>query len=215
MKHPLLAALLFALGGAAVPAAHAQAPAPATAAAPHKITGFRSARFGMTAAEVRAAIMKDFQAADNVITEVENPVEKTRVLAVRLASLAPAPGPAVLAYVLGARSQRLERVNVTWRTGPAPTETDRNAMGAAGVQLAGYLQGLGWKPGGMVTGVSEGPNAVLLFAGVDDANAAVELHLTGVYLTGTQGISAPPSGPTVLRVAYIRDLKKPDVAGQP
>ena len=68
------------------------------------------------------------------------------------------------------------------------------------------------QPGGSVSNQREGPNAVLLFAGVDPRDAAVEVHLSGIYLTGTNGVSAPPSGPAMLRVAYVRDLRQPDVA---
>jgi hypothetical protein len=211
MHHPFRH-LLLAAAVLCTPA-WAQQPSPATAPQPlHAVTGFRSALFGMTAAEVRAAIARDFNAAPDVITEVENPLEKTKVLAVRLASLEPAPGPVVLTYVLGAATQRLVHVNLTWASGPAPSDEERNRMGVAGLQLANHFRGLGWKPGGAILSQREGANAVLLFAGVDPKDAAVEVHLAGIYLTGKDGVSASPAGPVTLRVSYIANLRKRDVA---
>jgi hypothetical protein len=210
MRGPMRSFFLFAVAAFVAMPLFAQTP---TAPQPHQVTGFRSALWGMTAQEVRAAIRQDFAATDDAITEIDNPAEQTRVIAVKLASLEPAPGPAVLAYVLGARTKRLVRVNVTWTSDANPSDPDRNRMGAAGLQLAAHFRGLDWKAGGTVTNQREGANAVLLFAGVDPKDAAIELHLDGVYLTDAKGTGNAPSGPVKLRIAYIADLRRPDVAG--
>src|SRR5262245_48533831 len=70
------------------PAPPPAAPAPAAPATPKSdptetaVDGFRSARFGMTEAQLRAAIKSDFKVADAAIKVFTHPVEQTRVLQV-------------------------------------------------------------------------------------------------------------------------------------
>jgi hypothetical protein len=204
---------LLALAGAAiVPAAPAAAQATAQPATPFRITGFRSARFGMPMPELRQAIARDFPAAPaDALTEVDNPTERTRVLLLRLPALEPGPGPATVSYVVSAADQRLTHANVVWQTGAAPSDAERNQIALAGVQLARYFREQAWKPDGAVTGIANGPNSILLFAGVDPQDALVEVVASGVPLSaGPGGASAPaPTGPALLRVGYSAKLARP------
>jgi len=78
----------------------------------YEVTGFRDVRFGMTEAEVRAAVKKSFAAPDADIKTSTNPTEGTSLLVVRVGSLDPGPGPATLTYIFGNKSKKLIQVNV-------------------------------------------------------------------------------------------------------
>ncbi|OWQ93171.1 hypothetical protein CDN99_01335 [Roseateles aquatilis] len=200
-----LCLLALSLGAVA-----ADAPAARAAPAPFQIKGFRSAHFGMTADQVRAAIQHDFKVGPDAVREFDNDVEKTRVVVVALPALEPGPGPASVSYILGATSRKLMHVNVMWSSPDQPSNDERAKIAAAGLQLTHYFRQQTWKPDGVTTAVPSGPNGLVLFAGIDPNNALVEVRLTGVAITGA---SAPaPTGPARLRVAYAATIGKQDVA---
>lgn len=172
--------------------------------APHAVTGFRSALFGMDAAAVRQAIAQDFKAPPEALREVDNPAESTRVLVLRLPALEPGPGEANVSYILAPGSRRLVSVRVVWSTPPTPTEDERNRVAAAGLQLASYFTGLAWGAGQSMTNRADGPGTVVLFAGVDARKAAVEVRLSGVALVPSGGaVVPPPAGPAQLTLGYF------------
>lgn len=179
--------------------------------AEYAVTGFRGALFGMSADEVRQAIARDFKPAEGAVTEIDNPVEGTRILVLRLPKLDPAPGPAVVSYILGSTSRRLVHVNVVWTTGEKPLESLRDEISAAGVLLNNYLRSQKWKPGKTTGGLPEGPNGIALFIGVDSKNAAIELRLGGVTVTGPNGPGPAATGPTQLQLSYIANVTNPDI----
>lgn len=168
----------------------------------HRVTGFRSARFGMNEEELRAAIVHDFAPAADALQTVENPAEGTRALVVRLAALEPGPGAATVSYILGAVSHRLTHVNVVWSTGDTPDEALRQRMVDAGGRLARYFQQLGWRPGATTSRLAPDGSYAVLFAGVDAQDAALELKISGVTTQRRGQAAVTPKGPAVLRVAY-------------
>jgi hypothetical protein len=89
----------------------AQAP---TKAATAKVTGFRSAQFGMTVDEVTKAIAKDFHIAAADVRTEHNPTERTTDLIIHADDLQAGAGPTAIAYIFGYSSQRLFQVNVAW-----------------------------------------------------------------------------------------------------
>ena len=114
------------------------------------------------------------------------------VVVVDLPALDPGPGTAAVTYLFGAASKRLMHVNVAWTSAPTATEAERNRYTGAGLQLAKYFQGLPWKVDGTTANRPQGPNGLLLFAGLDRKNSAVELHLDGIAIV-------QPSGPGPVR----------------
>ena len=80
----------------------------------YEVTGFRDARFGMTEADVRAAVKKSLAVQDADIKTGANPTEGTALLIVRVDSLDPGPGPATITYIFGNKSKKLIQVNVVW-----------------------------------------------------------------------------------------------------
>ncbi|OUN01319.1 MAG: hypothetical protein BAA04_11685 [Firmicutes bacterium ZCTH02-B6] len=177
----------------------------------HRVAGFRSVRFGMTAEEVRQAIRRDFGVGEDEIESLLNLEQGTLVLAVTVPSLPPGPGPASVYYILGASTERLMYINVVWSTSEDPTDAEREQMVIAGLQLGNYFLRLQWRPEAIVTTVVLGPGEVVVFAGVDPDGAGVQVILRGVPMADEAGQPVPLSGPAMLQVAYAADFGQPDV----
>lgn len=196
-------------------ASAASASEPGQPVASHRVTGFRSARFGMDEDELRAAIARDFGAAADALQVTGHPTEGTRALVLRLAALEPGPGAATISYLLGATSHRLIHVNVVWSTGNAPDEAQRQRMVEAGGQLARYFQQLGWRPGATTSRLAPDGSHAVLFAGVDPRDAALELRISGVQVQRLGQPAIAPRGPAVLRVAYFATSAGGDIEASP
>ena len=220
--HSVLLAALVAAGlpasaqtaaSAAKPAAKPAAKAAPAAKAPFLIKGLRSAQWGMSEAEVRAAIAKDFKPADAAITAFDNPAEKTHVVAVHLDGLAPAPGAVNITYIFGATTRKLIHVNVVWSTGPAPTQPERDQMAAGGVELSKYFMDQAWRAGATGAGAAPDASYFIFFQGADPQGSAVELRGAGISIVLKKG-DAPsqPTGPATLRLAYYATTGASDTA---
>lgn len=181
---------------------------------PASVIGFRSARFGMTEAEVRAAISRDFGVPPGKPITTTDRTTGRQILLLRLSSIEPGPGLATLAYVLEAKSSRLTAVNITWSeaTGEEPRLISAAAM------LAADFLGRTWKPFTTARGIPVGPRSLIVFAGGDEQGAGVELRLDGVPYarSGKVGASAEnktaPGGAATLRVVYADHVPQPDIA---
>lgn len=178
----------------------------------HRVVGFRSAHFGMDEAQVRSAIAQDFKSAADGMSMLKNPAENTEVLLLRVAELEPGPGPASISYIFGAKSRRLMHVNVVWKTGETPSDEARNKIAAAGMQLTNYFLGLSWKPGASASGLPDGSNGLILFAGLDPNNAGVEVRVSGVATYDAEKVSSKAEGAAQLVLSYVADIKNPDIA---
>jgi hypothetical protein len=209
----LLAGLMIAGPSLAAPETQAPAAAPTPS---YQITGFRSAKFGMTQAQVRAAAAADFGAAIK-ITENGNPAEGTTALQLDVAHLDPGPGAAQVTYIFGATSHTLAHVNVVWVTGPEPTADERAGIVTAAIQLAHYFQTLPEPLKASLAAQPIGPNGLMLFAGVDQQGAGIEVAAEGISYQVTaksddkKTDSPAPKGPALLRISYIRNVANPDI----
>lgn len=183
------------------------APAPgAPAADEFRLNGFRSANFGMTADQVRAAIRRDFPAVADRVETTENAIERTTVLTVTVPDLLPNAGPALIAYVIGFRSRQLVQVTITWGGQINPQFRPEQALGAAR-QLQSYFAGLGHRPDSIVTNAQQRDGSILIYAGDDAQRRRTLLVLSNVI--GAEG--RPPEGPPIMQLSYIRDPQTPDV----
>jgi hypothetical protein len=182
----------------------------------YEVSGFRDARFGMSEQEVRAVASKTLGVKPADITGAVNPIEGTTVLTARVAALDPAPGPVLVAYILGYASKKLGQVNVIWGQDTPNDKPDPNAMIAAGTRLERYFAGYSWAKDTTRAGVPVGENTVVLFAGEDEKKGAVRLILDGVKYQmqrdGKETTSPEPKGPPKLLINYIADRETPDVA---
>jgi hypothetical protein len=226
----VLAALAAVVGLAiASPAGWAQAPAPGTTATPpapgpspapapakpaYEVSGFRGARFDMDETQVRAAIQTDFAVKPEAIKVVPNAMERTTALVVSLPTLDPGPGAATVVYILGYKTKKLIQVNVVWTQNVAPDKADSGPYLVAGVQLANYFNGFGWRDGKVTMGAPSGPNTLLLFAAEDGKTGAVQVVVDGVAFERKDGkVETAPQAPgsVSLRVAYIANRTTPDI----
>lgn len=180
----------------------------------YEVTGFRDVRFGMTEAEVRAAVTKSLNAKPADMTAAVNPVEGTNVLTVELASLDPGPGASRVAYIFGYTSKKLIQVNVIWGEDAPAQSTD--AIVAAGTRLQRYFAGFGWRKDGAAVGIPVGENTVVLVAGDDEKKGSVRLIADRVKYQaqreGNQLNSPDPKGPPKLIINYIAGRENPDIA---
>ena len=215
MQSLLLAALLAAAEAAAAepraqaPAQPREAEAPGrTAEAAAAVEGFRSAKFGMTEAELRAAIRRDFpQAAERIVSE-QTPVERTLVLTVTVPNLIPDAGTARISYILGHQSKRLIQVTIVW--GPPADPTVRpEALVNAAEALRAYFASLGWRPGSVAGGVSLADGSTLVFRGLDEQGRMAQLQLMPAQ--AATGAAANAQRAFALRLAYVADPLNPDV----
>jgi hypothetical protein len=182
----------------------------------YEVTGFRDARFGMTAPEIRAVITKSFAIKDADIKATSNATEGTTLLTIHVESLDPGPGPATVTYILGNNTKKLIQINVGWGEDTPNNPPDANAIIGAGTRLERYFQSFSWRKDTRRVGVPVGENTVLLFAGEDEKKGAVRVLVDGIkYQTnreGNQTTSPDPKGAPKLVINYIADRENPDIA---
>ncbi len=167
-------------------------PAPAITA---DVSGFRSARFGMTQDQVKEAIKADFGIEAKDIHQGTNDQEKTKLLTIQIANLVPDSGTAVVTYIFGFTSQKLIQVNVLWGK-PAQQEVKPNELVTTGKLLQQYFLGQGFAQEGMIVGGQLNNGWVMLFNGFDEKKRSVSLILmTEAVQIGGPTPPAAPSPP--------------------
>lgn len=203
---------------APAPATTPMPPAPSAAPAPprpaYEVTGFRGARFDMDETQLRAAVMADFGVKPEAIKVVPNAMERTTALVVSLHSLDPGPGAATAVYIMGYKTKKLIQVNLVWAQNAASDKADSGPYLVAGVQLANYFNGFGWRDGKVTIGAPSGPNTLLMFAAEDGKTGAVQVVVDGVAFERKDGkVETAPQAPgsVSLRVAYIANRTAPDI----
>lgn len=192
---------------AARTAAEAAPARPAEAAA---VAGFRSARFGMSEAEVRQAIVRDFGLPADAIERTVNPLEKTASLVVTVDEVLPDSGPAQLAYIHGYESKALIQVNIIWGA-PARPEADAQSLIATGNILKNYFAQQGFAQDRVMTDVAMEDGSVILFRGADDQGRTILLHLKAAKPAGGDGADAAPLRASSLWLSYIANPVRPDI----
>src|SRR5262249_41246131 len=131
--------------------AEAVAPAPEVEAAEHvKIEGFRSARWGMDAAQIRGAVQKDFGIPAEKVKSEENAAERTTVLNITVNDLLEGHGPARVSYILGYKTKKLIQINVLWGT-PVDPQAQAEKIVAASNQMRQLFLDSGYEPETVVT----------------------------------------------------------------
>ncbi len=211
-------AALFTLGGDALVDAISAGTGPSApagawaqeAAKAASVEGFRSARFGMTEAQVRKALRKDFGVKDSEITGSENAVEKTTALQITVNDLLPDSGPANVGYVFGYRSKRLIQVNVVWGV-VEPKPTTENLTATASI-LRGYFLGQGFAPDKVITKAQLDDGSVIEFRGIDDkGRMALLLFINIPQESGAADEGTPAQQRLSLKLSYLLDPDSPDV----
>ncbi|MGI4880625.1 MAG: hypothetical protein ACRYG4_24435 [Janthinobacterium lividum] len=182
------------------------------AVVPPGLRGFRSATFGMTKAQVLAAITTDFGSGIRTV-ESSNPVEGTQIIQAPLSSLEPGPGAATIAYIFGASSKRLSNIIVTWSLQGEPNAEQRAAIVTGGMQLGAYFQST-LSPAKVSGLTPTGSTSVVFYAAIDGHGSGVQIDGSGINAaaalgSGTSGVQ--PRGPATLRISYTLNAMVPDV----
>ena len=171
------------------------------------VEGFRTARFGMNEADVRAAISKDFGAKPDAIKTQDNPAELTHSLLVTVPDLLPNGGTAEVSYVLGYKSKTLIQVGAVWSKASDAAITPERLFSNANI-LRAHFMSEGFKPETVAvnTPINGG---LLMFRGSDARDRSVMLLLQGSFETkeNNQRVLTP----TGLLLFYVADAKSPDV----
>ena len=92
-----------------------------------QVTGFRSARFGMSESETLDAIRRDFQLQHAQIANQTNDEDRTSSLVATVDELIPGSETAQVAYIHGYKQNKLIQVNVVWGL-PVTEEVDPQTL---------------------------------------------------------------------------------------
>lgn len=214
-----------------------EAPAVSAVQEPYIVTGFRSAQFGADEDGVRAAIAKDFGLSGDTVKTGTSPVEKTRLLAVRVKDVLPESGDAEVVYILGHKSKALIQVNIIWGSQLTPNVT-ASTLGITATVLKQYFAKQAFVPDSVKSGVKLPNGALLVFSALDTQGHLVNLVFQEALLKpAEEAKSGEPAKPTAkgkgkakddaaataetaatapkklvaLRLSYIKDVRQPDI----
>jgi hypothetical protein len=191
--------------------ANSQVPAadqtqPASTGTP--ITGFRNAQFGMTQAQVLAAIESEFKVPASAVKQGVNNLQRTNVMNVAVPDLLPGGGTATVSYIFGYQTHKLIEINILWSQATDPKITPA-ILYENGESLQQYFAGAGYAPD-RSTGNIAVPDGILLFRTTDLTGNAIVLTLSGIVKKDPKSDKATLD-PTALALAYAADPLHPDV----
>lgn len=171
------------------------------------IDGFRSAKFGMNEADVRAAIAKDFGAKPDAVRAQDNASELTHSLLYSAPELLPNGGTAELSYVFGYKSKSLIQVGAVWSKGTDAAITPEKLFSNANILRAHFLSE-GFKPDSIAVNMPVN-GGIVMFRGSDAKDRSVILLLQGTFENkdNNQRVLTPTS----LLLFYVADAKSPDI----
>ena len=216
----LVAALLLIAAGAASqpapapdqrPPSETGGPSPDAEPVEHvKVEGFRSARWGMDAAQVKAAIQKDFGISPEKVKTEENAAERTTILTATVSDLLEGAGPARLSYVLGFKTKKLIQVTILWGT-PVDPQSHPDKIVTAANQLRQLFLDSGYQPGSVVTNAQMADGTILVFQGQDADKHTTVLRLANAPAPAKGSKTEGPGGSVVLSLSYTLDSRSPDI----
>jgi hypothetical protein len=185
---------------------------PAAPAEPAHVDGFRSAKWGMTEAQVKAAIRSDFNIAEDKAKRSENLAEKTQVLTIAVPDLLEGAGMAQVSYIFGYASKKLIQVNVLWGTAVDPQATPEKVVAAAD-QLRLLFLSSGYEPQSVAGNVKMADGSILVFEGQDAEKHTTLLRLATATAppAAGKGKNEKPSEVVALSLSYILDAREPDI----
>jgi hypothetical protein len=172
-----------------------------------QVDGFRSARFGMSEAEVRDAIARDFGFKGDAVRDQSNGAERTKVLVVKVGDLLPGGGAAEVSYVMGYQSKKLMQVSLSWSKAIDEKMTPEQLFSNSSV-LRSHFMSEGFRPDTVATNMPIN-GGILMFRGSDDKDRTVMMILQGSMTQGTDNQRVLT--PTTLLLFYVADAKTPDV----
>jgi hypothetical protein len=175
-----------------------------------KVEGFRSASWGMDAAQVKAAIHKDFGVPAEKVKTEENAAERTTILAATVSDLLEGAGPARISYILGYKTKKLIQVTVLWGTAVDPQAQPEKILAAAN-QLRQLFLDSGYQPETVVTNARMADGTVLVFQGQDADKHTTVLRLANTPPPAKASKGEPAGGSVALSLSYTLDSRSPDI----
>jgi len=196
---------------AAAPADASSAQPPAAAGETARVEGFRGAKWGMTEAEVKAAITAEFKIpADKLKTE-PNPNERTTVLTIQVPDLIEGAGVARVSYIFGYTTKKLNQVNLVWGT-PVDPQAKAEGVVAAANQLRDLFLNAGYEPSSIIANARANDGEVIVFQGQDADKHTTLLRLVSAQPPAEKEAKKEKAQPvTALFLSYILDTKTPDI----
>lgn len=194
---------------AAQPSATAAQPPPATGEVAH-VDGFRSAKWGMTEAEVKAAIAGDFKIPTDKLKPESNANERTGVLTIQVPELIEGAGVARVSYIFGYTTKKLIQVNLVWGT-PVDPQTKAEGVVAAANQLRDLFMSQGYVPATIVANARASDGEVIVFEGQDADKHTTLLRLVSAQPPAKDARKEKSSPTTALFLSYILDSRNPDI----
>jgi hypothetical protein len=203
--------VLTQVQAAAAPSDTSSAQPPAAGGETARVDGFRGAKWGMTEAEVKAAITAEFKIPADKLKIEPNPNERTAVLTVQVPDLIEGAGAARVSYIFGYTTKKLIQVNLVWGT-PVDPQAKAEGVVAAANQLRDLFVNAGYDPSTVIVNARASDGEVIVFQGQD-----ADKHTTLLRLVSAQ--PAPekdkkekqPAAVTALFLSYILDTKTPDI----
>jgi hypothetical protein len=186
-------------------------PSPETEPVEHvKVEGFRSARWGMDAAQVKTAIQKDFGITAEKVKTEENAAERTTILTVTVNDLLEGAGPARVSYVLGFKTKKLIQVTILWGTQVDP-QAHPDKIVAAANQLRQLFLDSGYQPESVVTNARMADGTILVFQGQDADKHTTVLRLANAPAPAKGSKTEASGGSVALSLSYTLDSRSPDI----
>ena len=177
-----------------------------------QITGFRSAAFGMSTAEVVEAMQRDFHLKRTDIVTEENSLEKTSSLVATVADLIPYSGSARVVYIHGYESNKLIQVNILW--GASVTESvDPQTLVTTANILRNYFADLGFAPDRTLLNARLDDNTIIVFRVSDEQKRMILLQLISAEMPGKENREETETERRVvaLWLSYIENTRDPDI----
>lgn len=193
---------------------YAQAAVADSEAGEQRITGFRSAQFGMSQTETRDAIQRDFQLLGEDVEVRPDDEDRTSSLVIGIEEIFPGSDPAQVVYIHGYRQKKLMQVNIIWGL-PVTDEPDPQSLVTTANVLRNYFRQLGFDPARTVVNTRVDDELFIVFRAIDQQERMVLLQLIsrrvpGGSATGEENDEVR-SEVVSLWLSYIEDAKSPDI----
>lgn len=184
------------------------------------IDGFRSAKFGMKEADVKAMIEKDFGIKESDIQTGTNPSELTKFLLIKTDQLIKDKGEATIAYIFGYESKALMQVNIVWGNTEKIEDTNPQDLVDIANLLRNHFVKKSYESTSVVVNQPISDETILVYKASDTQNRTITLALTIIKPKDEknqkeEAKSTPPvagqSATHSLKLSYILDTKNPDI----
>lgn len=174
------------------------------------VDGFRSAKFGVTGAQVEQAITKDFGHKGDDIQTTIHPFEKTTSYIVVVDELIPDSGKATISYILGYKSEGLMQVSLIWGTVVEP-EATLDTLKVTAIILRDHFLKRGFDPDKVITNRRADDGSNIVFQGSDEKGRTVLLQLAAPTVEPDEGTTDESAQRAWLRLSYIENPGAPDI----